>query len=81
MNQRTRKRVPRRKQTPDFPIESISSRTKAVVWRSGERIMFVDALPGELVTVRVTHNVTDRQRDRASGFGSIAGTSADMSTC
>lgn len=56
MNQRTRKRAPRRKQIPDFPIriEKLSHEGRGLVhW--GERMLFVDgALPGELVTVRVT---------------------------
>ena len=56
MNQRTRKRVPRRKQTPDFPIriEKLSHEGRGLV-RWGDRVLFVDgALPGELVAVRVT---------------------------
>ena len=57
MNQRTRKRAPRRKQTPDFPIriDKLSHEGRGLVqW--GERMLFVDgALPRELVTVRVTH--------------------------
>ena len=56
MNQRKRKRAPRRKQTPDFPIriDRLSHEGRGLVqW--GERILFVDgALPGELVTVRIT---------------------------
>ena len=57
MNQRIRKRVPRRKQIPDFPIriDKLSHEGRGLVqW--GERTLFVDgALPGELITVRVTH--------------------------
>ena len=56
MNQRTRKRAPRRKQTPDFPIriDKLSHEGRGLAqW--GERMLFVEgALPGELVTVRVT---------------------------
>ena len=56
MNQRTRKRAPRRKQTPDFPIriDKLSHEGRGLVqW--GERMLFVDgALPEELVSVRVT---------------------------
>ncbi len=56
MNQRNRKRSPRRKQTPDFPIriDKLSHEGRGLV-RWGDRMLFVDgALPGELVTVRIT---------------------------
>ena len=60
MNQRTRKRAPRRKQTPDFPIriEKLSHEGRGLV-RWGERALFVDgALPDELVTVRVINKAS-----------------------
>ena len=56
MNQQT-KTCPRRKPIPDFPIriDKLSHEGRGLVqW--GERTLFVDgALPGELITVRVTH--------------------------
>ena len=60
MNRRTRKRAPRRKQTPDFPIriEKLSHEGRGLV-RWGERALFVDgALPDELVTVRVINKTS-----------------------
>src|SRR6056300_1217323 len=56
MKQRTPKRPPRRKQTPDFPIRvtKLSHEGRGLV-RWGERMLFIDgALPDELVSVRVT---------------------------
>ena len=47
MNQRTRKRAPRRKQIPDFPIriEKLSHEGRGLVhW--GERMLFVDERGG-----------------------------------
>lgn len=56
MSPRQRRRPARRKQTPDFPIriEKLSHEGRGMAqW--GERTLFVDgALPGELVSVRLT---------------------------